>query len=188
MSRIPPTRAVGGESKPLTIARAARTVGVSASALRFYEREGFLSPSGRSRSGYRLYDQAAVDRLRFLRAAQSIGLPLRDIRAVLEMDARTSRPKMRALLETRLREVEGKLQELNSVRDALSRALARCRRSGECCNVLVSLSVGGTGKQGVSDDQVHVQDRGRERADSRRVDDGLRVNGKPKRRDGRGRV
>lgn len=180
-----PTRA----DKPLTIARAARVVGLSASALRFYEREGFLSPSGRSRSGYRLYDNAAMDRLRFLRAAQSIGLPLKDIRAVLEMDARTSRPKMRALLETRLADVEGKLNELNTVRDALSRALARCRRSGECCNVLVSLSVGETGEQGVSHDQVHVQDRGRKRPDRCGADGsvGVRVDRRPKRVNGRRR-
>lgn len=183
MSRAPtPPR----PEKPLTIARAARTVGLSASALRFYEREGFLSPSGRSRSGYRLYDKAAVDRLRFLRAAQSIGLPLKDIRAVLEMDARTSRPKMRELLETRLADVEGKLKELNTVRDALSRALARCRRSGECCNVLVSLSFGETGGQGVSHDQVHVQDRGRDCDRRSGPHDGVRLDDKPRRRvDGR---
>ncbi|MGE3108373.1 MAG: MerR family transcriptional regulator [Phycisphaerales bacterium] len=173
--------------KPLTIARAARVVGLSASALRFYEREGFLSPSGRSRSGYRLYDQAALDRLRFLRAAQSIGLPLKDIRAVLEMDARTSRPRMRELLEARLADVEGKLKELNTVRDALSRALARCRRSGECCNVLVSLRVGEMGKQGASDDKVHVQDRGRERPVRCGADGpvGVRRDRKPKRVNGR---
>lgn len=125
----------------LTVAQAARTVGLSPSALRFYEREGILHPSSKSAAGYRLYDRAALNRLRFVRAAQSIGLPLKDIGAVMDLDPRTSRSTVRTLLESRLRLVDGKLKELTTVRDALSRALARCRRSGECCNVLVSLSV-----------------------------------------------
>ncbi|MBX3403789.1 MAG: MerR family transcriptional regulator [Phycisphaeraceae bacterium] len=166
----------------MTIARAAKTVGLSASALRYYEREGFLFPSGRTRSGYRLYDHASLERLRFLRAAQSIGLPLKDIRAVLDMDARTNRPQMRELLETRLAEVEAKLKELNTVRDALSRALARCRRSGECCNVLVSLSVGETGRTGVKHEQVHVQDSGRDGDRGGGADDRVRLNGRTRRR------
>jgi DNA-binding transcriptional MerR regulator len=127
----------------LKVAQAARAVGLSASALRFYEREGVLSPSRRTDSGYRLYDQAALSRLRFVRAAQSIGLSLRDIRAVLEMDSRTSREKMRALLEARLSQVDRKLGELKAVRDALDRALATCRRSRGCCEVLVSLGIEG---------------------------------------------
>jgi MerR family copper efflux transcriptional regulator len=175
-------RTVAGPSKPMTIARAAKSVGLSASALRFYEREGFLAPSGRTRSGYRLYDQSALERLRFLRAAQSIGLPLKDIRTVLDMDARTSRPRLRDLLESRLADVESKVKELNSVRDALSRALARCRHSGGCCNVLVSLSVGETGQTGVKHDQVHVQDGGRDGDRSGGADDRVRLNGRARRR------
>lgn len=166
----------------MTIARAAKSVGLSASALRFYEREGFLAPSGRTRSGYRLYDQSALERLHFLRAAQSIGLPLKDVRTVLDMNARSSRPRMRELLETRLAEVEAKVNELNKVRDALSRALARCRRSGECCGVLVSLSVGETGQNGVKHDQVHVQDGGGDGDRSGGTDDRVRLNGRARRR------
>lgn len=47
----------------VTVAKAARTVGLSPSALRYYESEGVLSPSSKSGAGYRLYDRAALDRL-----------------------------------------------------------------------------------------------------------------------------
>jgi MerR family transcriptional regulator, copper efflux regulator len=181
-----PDRPSSTGEKLLTIAQAARSVGLSASALRFYEREGILAPSAKSDAGYRLYDRSALHRLNFVRAAQSIGLPLKDIRAVLEMDARTSREKMRRLLESRLRLVDRKLQELKTVRDALARALARCRCSGECCNVLVSLSAGASAVKGDIDEQVHVQDRGRNRPHRGEPGDGLRLDGKPRGRDGRG--
>ncbi|MCI0676910.1 MAG: MerR family transcriptional regulator [Phycisphaerales bacterium] len=138
------------------MAEAARTVGLSSSALRFYEREGILKPSSKSAAGYRLYDRAALNRLRFVRAAQSIGLPLKDIRALMELDPRTSRSTVHELLESRLRLVDGKLKELKTVRDALSRALARCRRSGECCDVLVSLSVGASADTTTGDRNDHM--------------------------------
>ena len=41
-------------SKPMTIGALARRLNVSTSMLRFYEREGLLSPERRSASGYRL--------------------------------------------------------------------------------------------------------------------------------------
>lgn len=45
---------------PMTIGEAARTVSVAATTLRYYEREGILTPSGRTPKGYRLYDGDAV--------------------------------------------------------------------------------------------------------------------------------
>jgi MerR family copper efflux transcriptional regulator len=163
----------------LTVGKAARLAGVPASTVRFYEREGLVAPAAKSPAGYRLYDGEAVARLRFVRAAQGIGLPLKDIRAVLEMDARTSRAQMRTLLESRLQQVETKLKQLTTVRDALTSALARCRRSGtaDCCSVLVSLSVKASDPIGVDDHEaLHLQDgrgdrplRGRPPGSSRRV-------------------
>lgn len=157
---IGPNEIVQGE-KLLTVAKAARLVGAPASTLRFYEREGLVSPTGKSRAGYRLYDADAIARLRFVRAAQGIGLPLRDILTVVGMNARTSRAQMKGLLETRLGEVEQKLAHLTTVRNALTGALARCRRSGDCCRVLVSLSVGAStpAKGETTHEKVHVPER-----------------------------
>lgn len=55
---------------------------MSPEALRFYERVGVLSPPARTPSGYRDYDEAALDRLGFVRAAQAVGLTLGQIREV----------------------------------------------------------------------------------------------------------
>ena len=56
----------------LTIGEVARAAGVATTTLRYYEREGLLAPTERSRAGYRLYDDGAVERLAFIRAAQAV--------------------------------------------------------------------------------------------------------------------
>ncbi|WP_242424385.1 MerR family transcriptional regulator, partial [Frankia sp. EI5c] len=66
----------------LTLGEVVRRSGFSASALRFYEREGLLSTS-RTSGGQRRYPRHALRRLAFIRAARNIGLSLDEIREAL---------------------------------------------------------------------------------------------------------
>jgi len=123
----------------MTIGRAAETLGVPVSTLRYYEREGLVTPPERSSSGYRLYDQAAVERLAFIRSAQAVGFTLEDIRELLRLDEDSSCKDVQRLLNHRLAEVESKLADLKRVRNALSGALEQCRKSRRGCGVLIGL-------------------------------------------------
>ncbi|WP_422010291.1 redox-sensitive transcriptional activator SoxR [Roseateles sp.] len=67
---------------PLSIGQLAKRAGVAASALRFYEAEGLLTGS-RSTGGHRQYPRHALRRVAFIRAAQSVGLTLPQIKAAL---------------------------------------------------------------------------------------------------------
>lgn len=67
----------------LTIGELARQVGLRPSALRYYEAEGLLSPSGRTEAGYRLYDPANVATVRLIQRAQRLGFSLAEIRTLL---------------------------------------------------------------------------------------------------------
>lgn len=67
----------------LTIGELARQVGLRTSALRYYEAEGLLEPSGRTEAGYRLYDPAGVDTVRLIRRAQRLGFSLAEIRTLI---------------------------------------------------------------------------------------------------------
>ncbi|MFQ5495881.1 MAG: heavy metal-responsive transcriptional regulator [Phycisphaerae bacterium] len=127
----------------MTIGEVARAAGVAATTLRYYEREGILSPTVRNGAGYRLYSAQAVDRLQFIRAAQAIGFTLDEIRKLLDLDredGRTCRNEVQPLIENRLSEIDNKLQDLKRVRATLSRALDRCRRSRGECAVLKDLT------------------------------------------------
>ena len=60
----------------LAIGQVARTTGVAAKTIRYYEQIGVLPTAGRPSSGYRQYDQSDIERLRFISRARSLGLPL----------------------------------------------------------------------------------------------------------------
>ena len=133
----------------LTIGQTAEQAGLATSALRFYEREQLIRPAQRTRAGYRLYDPAAVERLRFIRAGQAIGFTLKDIRALMVLDGDSPCKPVRALIEQRLADVDAKLADLESVRATLADALRRCRRSRKGCAVVADLKR--TSKQRRSD-------------------------------------
>ena len=133
--RLPP------KDELLTIGQIAERVGVAASALRFYEREGLIRPAARSRAGYRLYDSTSVEQLRFIRAGQAIGFSLDDIKALLVLDENTSCKQVQTMIEQRLSEVDTKLANLRRVKSTLFSALARCRSSNRGCAVVADLKV-----------------------------------------------
>ena len=69
----------------MNIGAAAKASGLSAKMIRYYESIGLLPEPARTDTGYRSYDEGAIDRLRFVRRAQSAGLSLTEIRSVLEL-------------------------------------------------------------------------------------------------------
>ncbi len=67
----------------LTIGEVAARSGVATSALRFYEEEGLIS-SERTRGNQRRYPRAVLRRVAVIRAAQRVGVSLREIRSALD--------------------------------------------------------------------------------------------------------
>ncbi len=128
----------------MTIGQVAQATGVTTPTLRYYEEEGILSPTTRSRAGYRLYDAQAIEQLRFIRSAQAVGFTLDDIRTLLNLDATSAKScqaEVQGLLKQRLAEVNEKMKDLTRVQAALGRALDRCRSSSGECVVLNELSL-----------------------------------------------
>ena len=68
------------DSPHLTVSQAAKLGGVGAETVRFYERQGLLKEPERSGSGYRLYTEADVRRLAFIRRAKDLGFSLKEIK------------------------------------------------------------------------------------------------------------
>lgn len=126
-----------------TIGDLAREAGVPTSTVRYYERAGFIDPDGRSNSNYRLYGDRALDRLRFIRTAQSAGFTLSDIKSLLELrDGNATRcEEVRLIVERRLEGVEERIDEFKQVRRVLKSFLEICRRSQEddACGVIEKL-------------------------------------------------
>ena len=92
-----------------TVGSLARRFGLSRSTLLYYGRIGLLPPSGRSRANYRLYTEADAQRLALICTYREAGLPLREIKQVLDVEGTTTRVLQRRLDElnkeiSRLRE------------------------------------------------------------------------------------
>jgi DNA-binding transcriptional MerR regulator len=122
-------------SEYLTVSGLAARVGVSPDAVRYYERLGLLVPPARSMAGYRHYDEDAVQRLRFIKGAQRVGLRLREIAELLQVVDRGQCPcgHTEALLRERLAEVDAELARLGALREELARLLVQA--PGEACTV-----------------------------------------------------
>lgn len=133
-----------------TIGTLASTAGVPTSTVRFYERRGLLPADSRSPAGYRLYGDAALERLLFIRAAQNSGFRLDDIAALLELREERGIPReeVRAMLTDRLAEVRRRVSELRVLERALKRSLDACSQGGEgeCCPVMHEISVTAAGR------------------------------------------
>jgi DNA-binding transcriptional MerR regulator len=135
--------------RQLTIGQLVHTMQIAASTIRYYERIGLLLPDERSGGNYRLYTDASLRRLRFIRAAQSIGFTLDDIQTLLgaENGAEPSCGEVQALIEQRLTEIETQLNDLQHVRRLLRSSLRKCRanKQPQCCHAIESLKTAASG-------------------------------------------
>ena len=59
----------------MNISEAARRSGLSAKTIRYYEEIGLIAAAARGENGYRQYDQAALEELKFMARAREVGTP-----------------------------------------------------------------------------------------------------------------
>jgi MerR family copper efflux transcriptional regulator len=114
----------------MQIGTVAKRIGVSADAIRFYERSSLLPVAPRTSGGFRQYGNSDVETLLFIRRAQGLGFTLDEIRDLLGM----RRSKLRACaavrrrLEKKLASVRVKLADLQRLEHELRSALRSCDR------------------------------------------------------------
>ena len=118
--------------KPLTIGEVARRAGVTAEAVRFYERQGLLEKPARKESGYRQYGEATVPRLHFIRRAKELGFTLKEIAELLalRLDPSAGAADVKQRAEAKIIDIEAKLRDLQRTKDILVRLAARCPGHG----------------------------------------------------------
>jgi DNA-binding transcriptional MerR regulator len=102
----------------LRVSELAAAVGVAPDTIRYYERAGLLPAPARTPAGYRAYDEAAIDRIRFIQGTQRFGLKLRDIADLLAIRDTGECPCEPAeqLLTRRLAELDAELARLTALR------------------------------------------------------------------------
>src|SRR5436190_20781381 len=112
----------------LKIGELAERAEVNLQTIRYYEREGLLPEPPRRDSGYRMFPDSAVRRVRFIKRAQEIGFSLAEIRELLmlRVDGRRQSAEVRTLTEAKIADIEGKIRTLKSMKTALRGLTERC--------------------------------------------------------------
>lgn len=116
----------------MQIGQLARQAGVAVDTVRYYERCGLLAAPSRRPSGYRMYRDQDLERLRFIRRGKDLGFTLDEVRELLRLNADpgSQRSQVRALVANRLAEVERQIDALHGVRDTLADLAASCSGQG----------------------------------------------------------
>jgi MerR family copper efflux transcriptional regulator len=119
----------------MKIGELAAATGVAASAIRFYEDSGLLPAAERGGNGYRTYSNDAIERLRLIQMAQSLGFSLDALRAVFASAEGFRKEELMRNLDGRLIDIDKLLSTLRSQRRELRDLRETLRRSwaaGDC--------------------------------------------------------
>jgi DNA-binding transcriptional MerR regulator len=116
----------------MQIGAVAKQAGMTVEAVRFYERQGLLPRPPPTDAGYRVYADADVRRLQFVRQAKRLRFSLQEIVRILRLRECGDCPCDEAIetLEGHLREAEDQLQRLQAFRDEIARTLKQWKRNG----------------------------------------------------------
>jgi len=118
----------------MKIGEAARSAGVNASALRYYEQEGLIAARQRV-GGQRRYSDDAVHRVRLIRFSGSMGFSLPEIRMFLSgLDNKTPvGPRWRKLAKGKIEEMAAAIERCRQLKKLLEHLLhCRCASLPDC--------------------------------------------------------
>ena len=89
--------------------------------IRYYEEIGLLPPARRSANSYRVYEEADVERLRFIRRARALDIALDEITEILAFRERNEPPckYVMDLMHEQIDKVEERIRNLQQIRDEL---------------------------------------------------------------------
>lgn len=123
----------------VSIGQAAKITGLSAKTIRFYEEIKLLAPAKRLENTYRTYSKEDLRTLFLIKEARSLGLPLKDIKAVVHLCMSEGCESADNLLKTKLpvylEEIESKIRELKDIKAKLQTYVensAKLSSKGKC--------------------------------------------------------
>ena len=110
------------------IGQAAALTGVSAKMIRHYEAIGLVAPAARTFANYRLYGEADLHRLRFIRRARSLGFSIKQIEALLSLwdDRSRASADVKRLAKAHAAELAQRIEEMQAMQRTLETLARRC--------------------------------------------------------------
>lgn len=110
------------------IGEASALTGVSAKMIRHYEATGLIPPANRTFANYRLYSDADLHRLRFIRRARTLGFSMARIAQLLGLwsDPGRSSAEVKALALAHAADLEARIHEMQAMQRTLASLARHC--------------------------------------------------------------
>lgn len=110
------------------IGEAAALSGVSAKMIRHYESTGLIPEAARTFAGYRLYSDADVHRLRFIKRARSLGFSMKQIETLLSLwnDRSRASADVKRLARAHADELAVRIAQMQAMQRTLEELARRC--------------------------------------------------------------
>lgn len=132
----------------IRIGELASRAGVSVDTVRYYERQRLLPRAARTEGNFRLFPEDAVERIRFIKGAQSLGFSLAEINDLLSPKGKGAEEcrQMHSLLRAHLDELDERLKALQDFRNVLVSHISSCEdalreiEETEACPVKISIT------------------------------------------------
>jgi DNA-binding transcriptional MerR regulator len=104
-------------------------LGINPKTIRYYEEIGLIPRAQRTRSGYRLYEQAAIDRIAFILRARELDFSLDDIGEILALREQGEAPCLYVteLVEKQLAHIDAKIVALQQLQHELEEIRQQAR-------------------------------------------------------------
>ncbi|MEM7098386.1 MAG: helix-turn-helix domain-containing protein [Pseudomonadota bacterium] len=113
--------------------------------IRYYEQQGLLRSPPRTPGGYRIFNDADLDRLLFIRRGRHLGFSIETIRALLELSDQSdsSCADVNARVAEHLSDVRKRLEQLHALEEELQRLSLSCQEEGAIrdCQIVEALSL-----------------------------------------------
>ncbi len=110
----------------LSIGGLAAQAGVNVETIRYYQRRGLLAQPHKPPAGQRRYPPDLSKRVRFIKRAQVLGFTLEEIAGLLRLEEARACAETRDLAQRKLQIIEGKLADLEAMRNALAGLVRQC--------------------------------------------------------------
>lgn len=112
----------------MRISEVSRRTGLSAHAIRYYEKEGLLRKGHRRENNYRHFDESSLYNLQFIQASRELGFSLEEIRDFVRVfQTRKDHDEITRRLESKLADLDQKLSALKTMRKRVAGLLRQCR-------------------------------------------------------------
>jgi Cu(I)-responsive transcriptional regulator len=129
MKALRPELAQARQQGLYNIGEASAATGVSAKMIRHYEGAGLIPKAGRTFAGYRLYADADLHRLRFIKRSRNLGFSMKQIEALLALwsDKHRASSEVKRLAQAHAADLGEKIGEMQAMQRTLLELSQHCR-------------------------------------------------------------